>query len=124
MENVKKDNINNGVKGKSTFKNDKIIIGECVVVNDNRELSNFELDDKILICEVTTAKDVKYLTNIKALIVNSGGILSHSAIFSREFNIPCLMGCEIATNVFNTGEIVLYDVSNEFVELYNNGIEN
>lgn len=110
---LKKSNID-GIKGFSTFKNGKIITGECVVVKGN-DFSFGDLKDKILVCEVTTAKDAKYLKNIKALIVDTGGILCHAAIFSREFNIPCLMGCEVATNYFNTGDIIFFDVDNEIV---------
>lgn len=103
-----------GIKGHSTLKNGKVIKGECVVIKDNNtDLSEYDLNLKILVCDVTTAKDVQYIKNLKALIVNSGGILCHSAIFSREFNIPCLMGCENATTYFNTGDEIYYDVDKE-----------
>ncbi|MCM1052554.1 MAG: PEP-utilizing enzyme [Ruminococcus sp.] len=109
-----------GIKGKSTFKNGKIITGECIVIKDNcTNISNFNLNGKILVCEVTTAKDIQYLKNLKALIVNSGGILCHSAIFSREFSIPCLMGCKNATEYFNSGDLVSYDIDDEFVKKIN-----
>lgn len=103
------------VRGTSTFKNGKIIEGECVVVKANEDISKLDLNNKILVCEITTAKDVKYLKKIKAIIVNSGGILCHSAIFSREFNIPCLMGCDVATNYFKTGDKIKFDVDGEYV---------
>lgn len=111
-----KEKVCDGVKGHSTFKNGKIIEGEVVVVKGNASISTVEdLRNKILVCDVTTAKDIKFIKNIKALIVNNGSILCHSAIFSREFNIPCLMGCEVATYYFETGDLVLYDVDNEIV---------
>lgn len=106
-----------GIKGKSTLKNGKIITGECVVIKDNHtNISDFDLKDKILVCEVTTAKDIQYIKTLKALIVNSGGILCHSAIFSREFNIPCLMGCKNATKYFSTGDIISYNIDEEFAQ--------
>lgn len=112
---IRKSNVD-GIKGKSTFKNGKIINGECVVIKDNNtNISDLNLKDKILVCEVTTAKDIQYIKNLKALIVNNGGILCHSAIFSREFSIPCLMSCEIATEYFNTGDIISYNVDEEIV---------
>lgn len=52
--------------------------------------------------------------------MNSGGILCHSAIFSREFNIPCLIECEVATNYFNTGDMVKFDVDNEIIQKVDN----
>ena len=98
-----------------TFKNGKVITGECVVVKGNN-FKDIDLNNKILICEVTTAKDVKYIKDIKALIVDNGGVLCHAAIFSREFNIPCLMGCEVATKYFNTKDIVTFDLDNEIIK--------
>lgn len=104
-----------GIKGKSTFKNGKTVKGEAVVIKDNRKkLSDYLLKNKIVVLQVTTASDVKYLKNVKALIVDNGGILCHSAIFSREFNIPCLMGCEVATKYFNTGDIISFDIDKEY----------
>lgn len=114
QENILRENNLDGIKGHSTFKNGKIITGECIVLKNNN-VSDVDLENKILICEVTTAKDVKYIKNIKALIVNNGGILCHSAIFSREFHIPCLMGCEVATDYFHTGDFVSFDVDNEII---------
>ena len=115
--NLLEENQFDGIKGHSTFKNGKIIIGECIVVKNNTidTYSAIDLENKILICEVTTAQDIKYLKKVKALIVNNGGILCHSAIFSREFCIPCLMGCEVATHYFHTGDVVLFDVDHEFI---------
>ncbi len=117
QNNLLEENQFDGIKGHSTFKNGKIIIGECIVVKNNTidTYSAIDLENKILICEVTTAQDIKYLKKVKALIVNNGGILCHSAIFSREFCIPCLMGCEVATHYFHTGDVVLFDVDHEFI---------
>ncbi len=39
-----------------------------------------------------------------------------SAIFSREYNIPCLMGCVKATKFFYTGDKILYDIDNEYAK--------
>lgn len=117
FENNREKRIADGIiSGKSTIMNGKIIEGECVVLKANEDMSKVDVDKKILICDITTAKDVKYLKTVKAIIADSGGILCHSAIFSREFNIPCLMGCVSATNYFKTGDKVLYDVDNEYVK--------
>lgn len=108
------NNNQDGIKGKSTFKNGKIIKGEAIVIKDNQEkISDYNIKDKIVVMQVTTASDVKYLQDVKALIVDNGGILCHSAIFSREFNIPCLMGCEIATKYFNNNDVIIFDIDKE-----------
>ena len=114
QKNKKEHQIKNGMKGSSTFKNDKVITGECVVIKDNTvNISKLDIEGKILVCPITTAKDVEYLKKVKAIITDYGGILCHAAIFSREFNIPCLMGCEIATEYFKTDDIITYDINQE-----------
>jgi pyruvate,water dikinase len=41
-----------------------------------------------------------------AVVTDAGGILSHAAIVSRELNIPCIIGTEIATNILKDGDLV------------------
>lgn len=104
----------NEVSGKSPFVSKIKLRGECVVLKNNYSKVE-DFFNKILVCPVTTANDVfKYLDS-KALIVDNGGILSHAAIFSREVGKPCLMGCNIATQVFNTGDILEIDFEREVV---------
>lgn len=104
------------LKGNSTFKNGKKVEGECIVIKDNNsDLFGLDLKDKIFVCPITTCKDVLYLNNIKGLITDNGGVLCHSAIFSREFEIPCIVGCEVATKVLKTGDVVVMDLDNECI---------
>lgn len=110
---IMEENDCSGIKGHSTFKLDKKIVGECVVLKGDLKNFNTDIKDKIVICEVTTARDIDYLKSVKALIVDNGGILCHSAIFSREFKIPCLMGCVNATKYFKTGNKIEIDLIKE-----------
>jgi len=105
-----------GIKGQAAFKSDEIIRGECIVIKGDLEDIKEDLSGKVVVLEVTTAKDINILRSIKALIVESGGILCHSAIFSREFGIPCLFGCVNATNYFKSGDIVEVDLNKEFIK--------
>ena len=56
-------------------------------------------------------------TRVGAVIAESGGILSHSSIVAREFNLPCVVSvsqaCQIPDNTLvsvdgSTGEVVVY----------------
>lgn len=97
----------NEVKGQSTYEDKLIITGECVVIK-NGDIKE-DIFNKIIVCDITTPNDVyKYLDSM-ALIVDHGGILSHVAIFSREFHKPCLMGTEVGTKIFKTGDIIEID---------------
>jgi pyruvate,water dikinase len=49
------------------------------------------------------------IKNIKALVTEEGGILSHPSIISREMKIPAVIGTKIATRAFKDGDIVELD---------------
>ncbi len=100
----------NEVKGVSTYEDKLIISGECVVIN-NCVLEGHDVFNKIIVVSVTTPSDIYKYLDCKALIVDHGGILSHAAIFSREFHKPCLMGTEVGTKIFKTGDIIEIDFS-------------
>ncbi len=41
-----------------------------------------------------------------AIITDVGGVLSHAAIVSREFGIPCIVNTQIATKAIHDGDII------------------
>lgn len=51
-----------------------------------------------------------------AIVTDEGGLLSHSAIVSRELKIPCLVGTRMATQFFKTGDRVQVDCQNGTVK--------
>ena len=70
----------------------------------------------ILIAE-TTSPDVMVLVNKAAAIVaEQGGLLSHAAVVSREFKIPCVIQAEGATRIFKDGDLVEVDAENGIVK--------
>lgn len=107
------------VVGKAVFNSDLKIRGKCVVIKNNYD-SPKNIFNKILVCSIADANDIYKYLDVKALVVDHGGILCHAAIFSREFNKPCLMGCDIATKIFSTGDIIEIDLKNEIVYKINN----
>ncbi len=50
-----------------------------------------------------------------AIITDEGGIISHAAIVSREFGIPCIVATKIATKLLNDGDLVEVDAINGIV---------
>jgi pyruvate,water dikinase len=57
----------------------------------------------ILVTDMTNPDFVPYMKIAGAIVTDKGGITSHAAIVSRELNIPCVVGTEIATQVMKTG---------------------
>ncbi len=63
----------------------------------------------ILITETTAPELIVACKKAAAIVTDIGGLLSHAAIVSREFGIPCIVGTENATRVFKDGDIVEVD---------------
>ncbi len=64
---------------------------------------------EILISETTSPELTLACKKAAAIVTNQGGLLSHAAVISRELNIPCIVGTEIATKIFKDGDLVEVD---------------
>jgi len=53
---------------------------------------------------------------LKGLIVEKGSLLSHSAIISREMNIPAIVGVQGAVTALKTGDFVQFDGSTGIIK--------
>ncbi|MBS3138337.1 hypothetical protein J4207_01380 [Candidatus Woesearchaeota archaeon] len=62
--------------------------------------------DFILVTGMTNPNMVPLIKKAKAIVTDEGGITCHAAIISREFNIPCIVGTKIATQVLKDGDVV------------------
>ena len=60
----------------------------------------------ILVADTTGPEMMIAIKKAKAIVTDEGGMMSHAAIVSREFNIPCVVGTKCATEVFNDGDLV------------------
>jgi phosphohistidine swiveling domain-containing protein len=64
---------------------------------------------EILVCGGTTTEWTPAFGIIKACVCDTGGSLTHAAIVSREYGIPCVVGTAIATQVVKTGMRIRVD---------------
>ena len=60
----------------------------------------------ILVASMTTPDMHSIIEKASAIITDEGGITSHAALVSRELQIPCVLGTEIATQVLKDGYLV------------------
>lgn len=74
----------------------------------NVEIAKMNKGD-ILIAETTAPELVLACQKASAIVTDVGGMLSHAAIVSREFGIPCIVGTENATKIFKDGDVVEVD---------------
>jgi pyruvate,water dikinase len=70
---------------------------------------------------VTSMTDISWtvcMRKAKAIITNTGGVLSHAAIVARELGIPCVVGTRNATERLKDGMEVVVDGLNGTVYKY------
>lgn len=65
-----------------------------------------EVGKDIVIYKDVTPEAVLRLKNVKCIISEEGGILSHAAIIAKEFDIPFIAGIKDATNIFHHGDML------------------
>ncbi|MDR4433166.1 PEP/pyruvate-binding domain-containing protein [Bacillus tequilensis] len=87
-----------------------IATGPVKIIRDASEFSQFASGD-ILVCKMTTPLWTSLFQDAKAIITDTGGILSHAAIIAREYGIPAVLGTRTATERLRHGDIVTVDGS-------------
>ena len=97
------------VKGQTAFAG--VAKGPARVVLDSNKANEVK-EGEILVTTMTNPEYVPAMQRSAGIVTNEGGILCHAAIMSREFRKPCIIGTKIATDVFQTGQIIELDAKN------------
>jgi phosphoenolpyruvate synthase/pyruvate phosphate dikinase len=100
----------------------EIVTGKALVIEASYDLydklpeiiNNMEKGE-ILIAETTSPELFLACQKASAIVTNQGGLLSHPAIISREFNIPCIVGTGNVTKIIKTGDLVEVDTNEGIV---------
>ncbi|GIY36276.1 hypothetical protein CDAR_552561 [Caerostris darwini] len=61
---------------------------------------------------ITLSTDIgwsPYFPIVSGVVTEIGGLISHGAVISREYGIPCIVGLQGATKKFRTGDYILLD---------------
>jgi phosphohistidine swiveling domain-containing protein len=74
---------------------------------------------EILVAQTTSPNRMPACMKAGAIITDVGGVLSHAAIISREFDIPCIVGTEIASKILRDGDIVEVNTDQGSVRILN-----
>ncbi len=72
---------------------------------------------QVLVVETTEPAIIIACKKASAIVTNQGGMMSHAAIISRELNIPCIVGTNIATDVIKDGDLVEVDANKGVVKI-------
>jgi len=91
--------------------------GKVKIVDDSN-LSKIRLEkNTILVCDMTSPDYVSLMRKSSAIVTNKGGILSHAAIIAREFQIPCIVATDNATEILQNGDLVEVDADRGIVKI-------
>ena len=92
-----------------------IVEGKALVVEDINNLN--EVKDKILITKMTDPGWVFLLATAKGVVSEKGSLLSHTAIISRELNIPSIVGVSNIMKAIKTDDIIRMDATTGKIEI-------
>jgi pyruvate, water dikinase len=90
-------------------------IGKATVVLNPDDANRDMKKGDILVTGMTDPDFVPFMKMASAIVTDKGGITSHAAIVSRELNIPCVVGTEVATQVMKTGQDYTVDSRNGII---------
>ena len=82
--------------------------GRARVVTTPDELHRVQSGD-VLICRVTAPSWAPVFSKVAAAVSDLGGIMAHTAIVSREYGLPAVVGTGYGTQVIQTGQLVEVD---------------
>jgi pyruvate,water dikinase len=82
--------------------------GVARVITTVADINQVQLGE-ILVCGGTTTEWTPVFGIIRACVCDTGGSLTHAAIVSREYGIPCVVGTAVATQTIKTGDRVRVD---------------
>ena len=90
--------------------------GRAKVVRDLSQASKVESGD-VLVCEMTMPAWTPLFSIVSAVVADTGGVLSHCAIVSREYRLPCVVGTMVGTSVIEDGMMLTVDGSRGIVRI-------
>jgi pyruvate,water dikinase len=91
--------------------------GTARVVRSVNDLSEVQKDE-ILVCPMTEPSWSPIFSTIKAAVSDIGGIMSHSAIISREYGLPAVVGTGAGTTRIKTGDTITVDGTSGIVTIH------
>lgn len=117
-------NSKNDIQGVTAHTNGKIVQGKVFLLHT--DYGNFEKlkiqmaqmkQDDILVAPTTAPEHMDAIRKAAAIVVDVGGMLSHTAIVSRELGIPSIVGTGFASKFLKTGDMVEVDAEKGIVRI-------
>jgi phosphohistidine swiveling domain-containing protein len=98
-----------------------VVEGVAKVVLTEDQFDQVKAGD-ILVCIMTNPAWVVLFTKIVGLVTDAGGTVSHPAVLSREFSIPCVVGTSVATQQIKSGDRIRINGTTGLVEIIDSAV--
>jgi pyruvate,water dikinase len=85
-----------------------IVEGRARVLVDVEQIAAVR-DGDILVCPITSPAWAPIFSNVKGVVTDIGGVMSHAAIVCREYGLPAVVGTGRATAEIETGQLIRVD---------------
>jgi len=93
-----------------------VIEGTAKVVGSIDEFDEVKHGD-ILVCQMTNPAWTPLFAMVSGIVTDAGGPAAHPAVMAREFGIPAVVGCSVATKRIKSGDRLRVDGSSGVVEV-------
>ena len=90
--------------------------GKARVVTTAEQLHAVQ-DGEVLVCRVTAPSWAPVFSKVAAAVSDLGGIMAHTAIVSREYGLPAVVGTGYGTVRIETGQLIEVDGDNGVVTI-------
>jgi len=115
IHNLLEKQISQSKEIKGTIANKGKVIGRVKVIITKKDFKKIKSGD-ILVTQMTRPEHISIMKKAGAIITDEGGVTCHAAIISRELNIPCIIGTQIATSVLKDKQLVEVDANKGVVK--------
>jgi pyruvate,water dikinase len=102
------------IKGRAASKG--VVKATARVIRDLGEADRLK-PGEILVCTTTAPPWTPLFAIAAAVVTDSGGVLSHSAICAREYAIPCVVATQVGTHLINDGAMITVDGTQGIVRI-------
>jgi phosphohistidine swiveling domain-containing protein len=102
------------IKGQAASKG--LVRARARVIKDLSDAERLQ-PGEVLVCTTTAPPWTPLFAIAAAVVTDSGGVLSHSAICAREYAIPCVVATQVATQLIADGAMITVDGTNGIVRV-------
>ncbi|MEK7463608.1 MAG: PEP-utilizing enzyme [Patescibacteria group bacterium] len=95
-----------------------IVRGTACIIKGAGDRNKFK-QGQIMVTYDTTTELTSIIKIASAIVADYGSLLSHTAIVSREFKIPCIVSTKVGTKLVKDGDLLEVDAAKGIVKILN-----